>query len=313
MNNKMKVLISGGAGFIGSHLCDYFISQDADVVCVDSFITGHERNIKHLFNNHHFQLIKTDVSEPFEYNEKIDAVLHFASPASPKDFYRVPLQILKSGSYGTHRLLDLAYKNSAKFLLASTSEVYGDPLIHPQVEEYWGNVNPIGPRAVYDESKRFSEALTMTYHRYLKLDVKIARIFNTYGPRMRANDGRIVPNLICQALRNEPLTIYGNGQQTRSFCYITDMINGLIKLLDSSETGPINIGNPDEFNMLEFADLVIEFTKAHVSIKYEPLPVDDPKRRKPDINLARTKLNWQPEVKLRDGLTPTVEWFRTII
>lgn len=309
----MKVLISGGAGFIGSHLCDYFINQGDDVICVDNFVTGHERNIKHLLANPHFHLIKADISEPFDLNEKIDAVLHFASPASPKDFYRIPLQILKAGSYGTHRLLDLALKQNATFMLASTSEVYGDPLVHPQVENYWGNVNPVGPRAVYDESKRFSEALTITYHRYLKLDVKIARIFNTYGPRMRADDGRIVPNLICQALRNEPLTIYGDGKQTRSFCYITDMIDGLTKLLNSNETGPINIGNPDEFNMLEFANLVFEFTETKLPIVYEPLPTDDPKRRRPDISLAQKYLNWTPQIKLEQGLKPTIDWFKIII
>jgi dTDP-glucose 4,6-dehydratase len=309
----MRVLISGGAGFIGSHLCDYFIQKGSDVICADNFITGHERNIRHLFDNPHFRLVKADVSEPLELNEKIDAVLHFASPASPKDFYRIPLQILKAGSYGTHRMLDLALKQHAKFLLASTSEVYGDPQVHPQAESYWGNVNPVGPRAVYDESKRFSEALTTTYHRYLNLDVKIARIFNTYGPRMRADDGRIVPNLICQALRKESLTIYGDGKQTRSFCYVSDMVEGLTKLLDSNETGPINLGNPDEFSILEFANLVLEFTKVKHSITYEALPTDDPKRRKPDISLAIKQLQWRPLVKLQDGLIPTINWFKTII
>jgi len=309
----MKVLISGGAGFIGSHLCDYFINQGADVICVDNFITGQERNIKHYLDNPKFKLIRADIAEPFEASEKVDAVLHFASPASPKDYLKYPIATLKTGAYGTHRLLELALKNNAKFLLASTSEVYGDPLVHPQTESYWGNVNPVGPRAVYDESKRFSEALTITYHRELKLDIKIARIFNTYGPRMRADDGRIVPNLVCQALRDEPLTIYGDGKQTRSFCYISDMINGLTKLLNSNLTGPINLGNPDEFNMLEFAHYVLELTKAKVSYVFKRLPIDDPKRRQPDITLAKKHLNWQPEVILRDGLKPTIEWFKSII
>lgn len=309
----MKVLISGGAGFIGSHLCDYFIKHNDEVICVDNFITGQERNLQHLLNNPKFKLIKTDIVEPFEVKDKIDAVLHFASPASPKDYLKYPIQTLKTGAYGTHHLLELALKNNARFLLASTSEVYGDPLIHPQIESYWGNVNPVGPRAVYDESKRFAEALTITYHRELKLDVKIARIFNTYGPRMRADDGRIVPNLICQALRNQPLTIYGNGKQTRSFCYITDLINGLTKLLNSNITGPINLGNPDEFAMLEFADLVLEFTAAKVLIIHETLPIDDPKRRQPDISLAKKHLSWSPVVKLKEGLKPTIEWFRSII
>lgn len=309
----MKVLISGGAGFLGSHLCDHFINKGDFVICVDNFITGQERNIKHLLNNPNFELMRQDVAEKFEVRHKLDAVLDFASPASPKDYLKYPLETLRTGAYGTHNLLELALKNNARFLLASTSEVYGDPLIHPQVETYWGNVNPVGPRAVYDESKRFAEAITITYHRKLKVDVKIARIFNTYGPRMRAEDGRIVPNLICQALRNKPLTIYGDGKQTRSFCYVSDLITGITKLLESNQTGPINLGNPDEFDMLEFADLVLQYTKATSKLVYEPLPIDDPKKRKPDITLAKKYLNWQPEVKLIDGLKPTIEWFRSII
>ncbi|MBS4015707.1 MAG: SDR family oxidoreductase [Candidatus Latescibacteria bacterium] len=309
----MKVLISGGAGFLGSHLCDHFIKQGDFVICVDNFITGQERNIKHLLNNPNFELMRQDIAEKFEVKHKLDAILDFASPASPKDYLKYPIETLRTGAYGTHNLLELALKNNARFLLASTSEVYGDPLIHPQVETYWGNVNPVGPRAVYDESKRFAEAITITYHRELKIDVKIARIFNTYGPRMRADDGRIVPNLICQALRNEPLTIYGDGKQTRSFCYVSDLITGITKLLESNQTGPINLGNPDEFDMLEFADLVLKYTKAQSQIIYEPLPVDDPRKRKPDITLAKKYLNWQPEVKLVDGLKPTIEWFKSII
>lgn len=309
----MRVLITGGAGFIGSHLCDYFTHQGDKVICVDNFITGQEGNIKHLFGNANFQLIRHDIAAPFEISEKLDAILDFASPASPKDYLKYPLETLKTGAYGTHNLLEMARQHRAKFLLASTSEVYGDPLIHPQVESYWGNVNPVGPRAVYDESKRFAEAITITYHRELKVDVKIARIFNTYGPRMRADDGRIVPNLICQALRNEPLTIYGDGKQTRSFCYVSDLINGLVELLNSNQTGPINLGNPDEFNMLEFAELVLRFTQAQSKLVFEPLPIDDPKKRKPDITLAQKHLNWQPKVKLIDGLKPTIEWFKSII
>jgi dTDP-glucose 4,6-dehydratase len=239
--------------------------------------------------------------------------MDFASPASPKDYLKYPIETLKTGAFGTYNLLELALKNKARFLLASTSEVYGDPLIHPQVETYWGNVNPVGPRAVYDESKRFAEAITITYHRELKADVRIARIFNTYGPRMRADDGRIVPNVICQALRNEPMTIYGDGKQTRSFCYVSDLVNGLTKLLNSDTIGPINLGNPTEFNMLEFADLVTQFTKTKSKIVFEPLPIDDPRKRKPDITLAKKHLSWQPEVKLADGLKPTIEWFKSII
>lgn len=309
----MNVLISGGAGFIGSHLCDHFLGHNHCVICVDNFITGQERNIKHNLNNPNFKLVRVDISEPFDIKDKVDAILHFASPASPKDYLRYPIQTLKTGAYGTHRLLELALKNKAKFLLASTSEVYGDPLIHPQIESYWGNVNPVGPRSVYDESKRFAEAITITYHREYKLDIKIARIFNTYGPRMRADDGRIVPNLICQALRNEPLTIYGDGKQTRSFCYITDMINGFDKLLNSKITGPINLGNPDEFTMFEFAELVKKLTKSNAPLIFEPLPTDDPRRRQPDITYAKKTLGWTPEIKLVDGIKPTIDWFKTII
>jgi len=306
----MKILISGGAGFIGSYLCDYFINQNSEVICIDNFITGQEQNIEHLRKNPKFQLIRTDVSEPIEIKDKIDKILHFASPASPKDYLRYPIQTLKTNAYGTLNLLELALKNNAVFLLASSSEVYGDPLIHPQPEKYWGNVNPIGPRAVYDESKRFAETLTITYHRELKLIVRIARIFNTYGPRMRLDDGRIVPNLICQAMRNEPLTIYGDGKQTRSFCYISDMINGIIKLLNSNIAKPVNLGNPDELTILKFAHLVLEITSSKNSIIYLPLPQDDPKRRKPDITLAQKHLDWSPEIKLLHGLKQTIAWFK---
>jgi len=306
----MKILISGGAGFIGSYLCDYFINQNSEVICIDNFITGQENNIEHLQKNQKFQLIRADVSEPIEIKDKIDKILHFASPASPKDYLRYPIQTLKTNAYGTLNLLELALKNNAVFLLASSSEVYGDPLIHPQPESYWGNVNPVGPRAVYDEAKRFAEALTITYHRELKLNIRIARIFNTYGPRMRLDDGRIAPNLICQAIRNDPLTVYGDGKQTRSFCYISDMIDGIIKLLNSNIARPVNLGNPDELTILEFAQLVLEITSAKNSIIYLPLPQDDPKRRKPDITLAQKHLDWSPEIKLLHGLKQTIAWFK---
>lgn len=306
----MKILISGGAGFIGSYLCDYFINQNSEVICIDNFITGQENNIEHLQKNPKFQLIRADVSEPIEIKDKIDKILHFASPASPKDYLRYPIQTLKTNAYGTLNLLELALKNNAVFLLASSSEVYGDPLIHPQPESYWGNVNPVGPRAVYDESKRFAEALTITYYRELKLNIRIARIFNTYGPRMRLDDGRIAPNLICQAIRNDPLTVYGDGKQTRSFCYISDMIDGIIKLLNSNIARPVNLGNPDELTILEFAQLVLEITSAKNSIIYLPLPQDDPKRRKPDITLAQKHLDWSPEIKLLHGLKQTIAWFK---
>ncbi|MCX7757149.1 MAG: SDR family oxidoreductase [candidate division WOR-3 bacterium] len=309
----MTVLVTGGAGFIGSYLCEYFLSQGYKVICVDNFITGQENNIKHLLSHPNFSLICQDISTPLVIDSKLDIILHFASPASPKDYLKYPIETLRTGALGTYHLLELALKNNAKFLLASTSEVYGDPEIHPQKESYWGHVNPIGPRAVYDESKRFAEAMTITYHRQYNLDVKIARIFNTYGPRMRTDDGRIIPNLICQALRNEPLTIYGDGTQTRSFCYITDMVEGIIKLTNSPITGPVNLGNPEEFNMLELANLIIELTKANSPITFLPLPVDDPKRRRPDISLAQRYLNWHPKVSLKEGLIPTIDYFRKFI
>jgi dTDP-glucose 4,6-dehydratase len=309
----MRVLITGGAGFIGSYLCEYFLNHYHEVICVDNFITGTERNIKSLLSNPNFTLIRHDIAEPFFIEKKVDLILHFASPASPKDYLNYPIETLKTGAFGTYYLLELARQHNASFLLASTSEVYGDPEVHPQTETYWGHVNPTGPRAVYDESKRFAEAMTITYYRRYNLDVKIARIFNTYGPRMRADDGRIIPNLICQALRNEPLTIYGDGKQTRSFCYITDLVDGIIKLLSASIPGPVNLGNPDEFNMLELAKLILDYTKARSPITFHPLPQDDPKRRRPDITLARKYLDWSPKVSLKEGLQPTIEWFRSII
>lgn len=306
----MRVLISGGAGFIGSHLCDYYLSQKHEVICVDNFITGRQENIKHILDNPDFQLIKADISEPFEVKEQIDAILHFASPASPKDFTKLPIHIMRTGAFGTYRLLELVKKEKAKFLLASTSEVYGDPLVHPQTEAYWGNVNPIGPRSVYDESKRFAEALTTAFLREYGLKIRIARIFNTYGPRMRLDDGRVVPNLIPQALRGESLTIYGDGKQTRSFCYIDDMIAGIAKLLDADTSEPINIGNPDEFTILEFANLVLELTKAKSKMEFVKLPQDDPKKRKPDISKAKKILGWEPKISLKQGLERTIDWFK---
>ncbi len=309
----MKILISGGAGFIGSHLCDYFINQNCKVICIDNFITGQEQNIEHLRKNRKFKLIRADVSEPIKLNDKIDKILHFASPASPKDYLQCPIQTLKTNAYGTLHLLELALKNKAEFLLSSSSEVYGDPQVHPQSEKYWGNVNPIGTRAVYDESKRFAETLTITYHRKFKLSIRIARIFNTYGPRMRLTDGRLIPNLIYQAMKNKPLTIYGNGKQTRSFCYISDMINGLIKLLDSNVVTPVNLGNSEELTIIEIARIIKEITGVKCSFVYLPLPQDDPKRRKPDINLAKRYLAWSPQIKLRVGLKQTINWFRMIL
>ncbi len=306
----MRVLISGGAGFIGSHLCDYYLSQKHEVVCVDNFITGRQENIKHLLDNPGFKLIKADISEPFEVKEKINAILHFASPASPKDFTKLPIHIMRTGAFGTYRLLELAKKEKGKFLLASTSEVYGDPLVHPQTESYWGNVNPIGPRSVYDESKRFAEALTTAFLREYGLAIRIARIFNTYGPRMRLDDGRVVPNLIPQALRGESLTIYGDGKQTRSFCYIDDMVAGIAKLLDTDVSEPVNIGNPDEFTILEFANLVLDLTKAKSKMEFVKLPQDDPKKRKPDISKAKRILGWEPKVSLKQGLERTIDWFK---
>jgi dTDP-glucose 4,6-dehydratase len=306
----LRILISGGAGFIGSHLCDYYLSQKHEVICVDNFITGRPENIRHLLDNPGFKLIKADISEPFEIKGQIDAILHFASPASPKDFTKLPIHIMRTGAFGTYRLLELAKKEKAKFLLASTSEVYGDPLVHPQTEAYWGNVNPIGPRSVYDESKRFAEALTTAFLREYSLKIRIARIFNTYGPRMRLDDGRVVPNLIPQALRGESLTIYGDGKQTRSFCYIDDMVAGISKLLDADVSEPVNIGNPDEFTILEFANLVLELTKTKSKMEFVELPQDDPKKRKPDISKAKKILGWEPKVSLKQGLERTIDWFK---
>ena len=308
--NKKVVLITGGAGFLGSHLCDRFIHDGYKILCVDNLITGHVRNIRHLTNQRDFDFIKHDVSKEIRVKGSVHYVLHFASPASPVDYLNFPIQTLKVGSLGTYNTLGLAKEKKARFLLASTSEVYGDPEEHPQKDTYWGHVNTIGPRGVYDEAKRFAEAITMAYHRVHKIDTKIIRIFNTYGPRMRILDGRVVPNFIYQALHHRPLTVYGRGTQTRSFCYYTDMVEGMVKLLFSKVPGPVNIGNPGEFTILEFARLVIQMSGTQSKIVYKPLPTDDPKQRRPDITLARKALNWIPKVPLKKGLRETIQWFR---
>ncbi len=307
---KKVVLMTGGAGFLPSHMCDQLIAQGYKVIALDNFITGKKANIAHLLKNKDFTFIKQDVSKPFKVAGRIDHVMHCASPASPIDYLNHPVETLLVGSHGTYNTLELAKTKKAGYLLTSTSEVYGDPMVHPQKETYWGNVNPVGPRSVYDEAKRYAEAMTMAYRRTFKVDTKIVRIFNTYGPRMNINDGRVVPNFIDQALKGRPITIYGDGKQTRSFCYVADEAAGILKLLFSKESGPINIGNPHEFNMIEFAKIVLELTGAKSKLVYEPLPQDDPKQRKPDITLARTRLGWEPRVELREGLTRTIAWFK---
>jgi len=309
----VRVVVSGGAGFLGSHLCRALLARGDTVVCIDNLITGSEANVAELVTNRSFSFILHDVSNHVIVEGPVDAVMHLASPASPKDFAQIPIKILKVGSLGTHNLLGLSRAKGARFFLASTSEVYGDPLVHPQVETYWGNVNPIGPRGVYDEAKRFAEAITMAYHRQHGVDVRIVRIFNTFGPRMRVEDGRVVSNFIVQALRGEPLTVYGDGNQTRSFTFVDDEIRGFLALLDSDYVGPVNIGNPDEFTVTELAELVLEITGSSSAICHESLPVDDPTQRRPDITLARAVLGWEPEIDLRDGLLRTAEWFRSRI
>ncbi|MBP7125590.1 SDR family oxidoreductase [Myxococcota bacterium] len=306
----MRVVITGGAGFIGSHLCERFLADGHQVICMDNLLTGNLDNIAHLFGQEGFSFLRQDVTEFLHVPGPVDAVLHFASPASPVDYLRFPIQTLKVGSLGTHKALGLAKEKGATFLLASTSEVYGDPLVHPQPETYWGNVNPIGPRGVYDEAKRFAEALTMAYHRYHGLDTRIARIFNTYGPRMRIGDGRVVPAFLSQVLRGEPLTIYGDGSQTRSFCYVLDLVEGIVRLLGTSCNDPVNIGNPEEHSILEFADIVSRLFRSKAGFSFLPLPQDDPKVRRPDISLARELLGWSPQVSLEEGLRRTCEWFQ---
>ncbi|WP_334142456.1 UDP-glucuronic acid decarboxylase family protein [Rhabdothermincola sp.] len=308
-----RIVVTGGAGFLGSHLADHLLARGDEVIAIDNLITGSVANIEHLFGVEGFTFVRHDVSEYLWVPGPVDAVLHFASPASPKDYLEMPIQTLKVGSLGTHNGLGLAKAKQATFMLASTSEVYGDPEVHPQPESYWGHVNPVGPRGVYDEAKRFAEAMTMAYHRYHGIDVRIVRIFNTYGPRMRAEDGRVVSNFIVQALKGEPITIYGDGSQTRSFCYVDDEIRGFLALLDSGESGPVNIGNDGEFTVRELADLVLEVTGSTSEVVHEPLPVDDPRQRRPDLTMARQRLGWQPEIGLREGIERTVAYFRQLL
>jgi len=303
-------VITGGAGFLGSHLCDFLISKNYKVICVDNLITGDKKNIKHLLKNPLFEFKKIDVSKHFEIKGKIDFVLHFASPASPITYLAHPIKTLKVGALGTHNCLGLAKAKKAKFLLASTSEIYGDPEEHLQKESYWGNVNTIGPRSVYDEAKRFAEAITMAYHRNHNIDTKIVRIFNTYGSRMRKDDGRAVPNFIMQSLKNKQITIQGTGEQTRSFCFISDLVQGIFKLMNSRINGPVNLGNPNEVEIKDLARLIIKLTMSKSKLKYIALPQDDPKKRRPDIARAKRYLNWQPKVSLKGGLTATITWFK---
>ena len=305
-----RYLITGGAGFIGSHLCENFLNQGHDVICMDNYSTGAQQNIAGFAANRHFTFMDHNVSRYIEVQQPLDFVLHFASPASPVDYLELPIPTLKVGSLGTHNALGLAKAKNAVFLLASTSEVYGDPLVRPQHEEYWGNVNPVGPRGVYDEAKRFAEAMTMAYHRYHGLDTRIVRIFNTYGPRMRMQDGRVVPNFILQALKGEPITVYGQGEQTRSFQYVDDLVAGIGRLLESGEHYPVNIGNPHEMTVLQFAKKILELTGSKSELAYRPLPQDDPQVRQPDITKARKLLNWEPKVDLDEGLVKTIDYFR---
>ncbi len=308
-----RVLITGGAGFLGSHLCDKFLSEGFDVVCMDNLITGSMDNVSHLIGNPKFKFIFYDVTDYIHVPGDLDLILHFASPASPIDYLKLPIQTLKVGSLGTHKVLGLAKAKKATFLLASTSEVYGDPDIHPQSETYWGNVNPVGPRGVYDEAKRFAEAMTMAYHSYHKVETRIVRIFNTYGERMRLQDGRAIPNFITQALHGEDLTVYGDGTQTRSVCYVSDLVDGLFRLSQSKYYLPVNIGNPEEISMVDLAKEIIELTGSKSKIIFKELPVDDPRVRKPDITLAKKELNWQPLISRREGLIKTIDYFKKFI
>jgi len=309
----MRVLITGAAGFLGSHLCDFFLREGHSVIGLDNFITGNADNIAHLVGNDRFEFVRHNISDYTYVAGRLDGVLHFASPASPIDYLELPIQTLKVGSLGTHNALGIAKAKGARFFLASTSEVYGDPLEHPQRESYWGNVNPIGPRGVYDEAKRFAEAITMAYHRYHGVETRIVRIFNTYGPRMRPRDGRVVSNFIVQALNGEDLTIYGDGSQTRSFCYVDDEVEGIYRLFMNGDSQPTNIGNPVEFTVRQLAEMVVELTGTRSNIIAEPLPQDDPKVRKPDITRAKTMLGWEPKIGLREGLVRTIEYFRGLV
>ncbi len=304
-----RSLVTGGAGFVGSHLCEYLLDKGHEVICMDNLITGAEDNISHIKNDA-FQFIHHDITEPIELEGELDYLFQLASPASPIDYLQLPMETIKVGSVGTANTLELARNKNAAFLMASTSEVYGDPLVHPQTESYWGNVNPIGPRSVYDEPKRFSEAITMAYHRTYKVETRIVRIFNTYGPRMRTNDGRAIPAFMSQALRGEPLTVFGDGSQTRSFCYVSDLVDGLFRLMMSGYHNPVNIGNPSEMTLLSMAEKVLQVTGSKSTIDFKPLPEDDPKVRRPDITLARKQLDWQPKVELETGLKATLDYFR---
>lgn len=310
MSDKKRVLITGGAGFLGSHLCDRYLSEGWQVICMDNLLTGSMENIHHLIGNDDFEFIKHDVTNYIYISGDLDLILHFASPASPIDYLEMPIQTLKVGSLGTHKVLGLAKAKNARFLLASTSEVYGDPQIHPQKENYWGNVNPIGVRGVYDEAKRFAEAMTMAYHRFHNVDTRIVRIFNTYGTRMRLNDGRALPAFMSQALRGDDITVFGDGLQTRSFCYVDDLVSGIYKLSQSDYNEPVNIGNPEEITILDFAKEIIEITGSSSKITHKPLPKDDPTIRQPDITLAKKLLNWQPTISRREGLMKTIEFFQ---